>query len=254
MLYTVNGTEYSSDSPTNQKILDKLIDREVFCNMNPEMDFILSAFATGADIPEDPPFDESDYENAICDVSQKTCSECGSTGFDEVYCSDLEDSFFTNDFSTGDDDAYICPICNLTYSTLEEARDCCPEEIAHVCQSCDEVYGDDEYNELDITPPEIFEWWAVSGWFGEQLKARGEVVIDCWGKSYWGRGTTGQCISLDFVIASIADEMQILDGQPHSWAPKPQPKPATIPVPNLGIPNPLISDAACYGAHMVRTE
>lgn len=69
MIYTVNDKEYSSDSIPNQKILDLLINREVFCNMNQEMDFILSALAYGADIPEDPPFDESDYESAICDAS-----------------------------------------------------------------------------------------------------------------------------------------------------------------------------------------
>ena len=113
-------------------------------------------------------------------------------------------------------------------------------------------------NTMTSTPPlpKSFEWWAVSNWFGEKLKARGEVVLDCWGKSYWGRQTTGQAISLDYVIASIADEMQILDGQAHSWAPKPQP--ATIPVSSFGIPNPMLSSiipgAACYGAHTVRTE
>ena len=34
MFYTVNDKEYSSDSTPNQKILDQLINREVFCNMN----------------------------------------------------------------------------------------------------------------------------------------------------------------------------------------------------------------------------
>jgi hypothetical protein len=29
--------------------------------------------------------------------------------------------------------------------------------------------------------------------------------------------------------------MQILDGQPHSWAPKPQPKSAAIPVSDSGV-------------------
>lgn len=128
-------------------------------------------------------------------------------------------------------DPYICPVCGLTYPTLAQARACCESETVHVCQCCGAVYSDDEYDDLDTTPPEIFEWWAVSNWFGEKLKARGEVVLDCWGKSYWGRQTTGQAISLDFVIASIAKEMQILDGQPHSWAPKPQSKSAAIPFP-----------------------
>ena len=253
MLYTVNGHEYSSDSTPNQKILDQLIDREVFCNMNQEMDFILSAFATGADIPEAPPFDESDYESALCDASPKTCSECGSSScFDEVDVTDLDDSKFQNPNYDSDIpdtvEPYICPVCGLTYPTLAQARACCDDETVHVCRDCGAVYNDDEYDDLDTTPPEIFEWWAVSNWFGEQLKARGEVVLDCWGKAYWGRQTTGQCISLDYVIASIANEMQILDGQAHSWAPKPQPKSAAIFVSNS------IPGAACYGAHTVRTE
>ena len=87
----------------------------------------------------------------------------------------------------------------------------------------------------------LIEQQGFPNWFGEQLKARGEVVLDCWGKAYWGRQTTGQCISLDYVIASIADEMQILDGQAHSWAPKPQPKPAAIFVSNSCIPNPMLN-------------
>lgn len=86
MFYTVNDKEYSSDSTPNQKILDQLINREVFCNMNQEMDFILSALAYDASIPEAPPFDESDYESAICDASSQTCSECGNSSyFDEVF-------------------------------------------------------------------------------------------------------------------------------------------------------------------------
>lgn len=246
MLYTVNDIEYSSDSAINQRILDKLIDREVFCDMNQEMDYILSTLAYGTDAPEAPPFDESDYEDAICDASKKACSECGSSNcFDDVDVSDLDDSHFQNPDYIPDEseteDPYICPVCGLTYSTLAEARACCDDETVHVCRDCGAVYSDDEYDDLDTTPPEIFEWWAVSNWFGEQLKARGEVVLDCWGKAYWGRQTTGQAISLDFVIASIANEMQILDGQAYSWAPKPQPKPIAIPVSSFGVPNPMLN-------------
>ena len=121
MLYTVNGHEYSSDSTPNQKILDQLIDREVFCNMNLEMDFILSALAYDASIPEAPPFDESDYESAICDASPQTCSECGSsTYFDEVDVPNLDDSKFQNPDYDSDVpepvDPYICPVSELRYS------------------------------------------------------------------------------------------------------------------------------------------
>lgn len=150
MFYTVNNKEYSSDSTPNQRILDQLINREVFCNMNQEMDFILSALAYDASIPEDPPFDESDYESAICDASSQTCSECGNSSyFDEVDVTDLDDSKFQNPDYDSDvpesEDPYICPVCGFTYPTLAQARACCESETVHVCQCCGAVYSDDEY-------------------------------------------------------------------------------------------------------------
>lgn len=110
MFYTVNDKEYSSDSTPNQKILDQLINREVFCNMNQEMDFILSALAYDASIPEDPPFDESDYESAICDASSQTCSECGNSSyFDEVH---RDKRYLSSDIFQFDD-----PILSLFHGT-----------------------------------------------------------------------------------------------------------------------------------------
>lgn len=80
---------------------------------------------------------------------------------------------------------------------------------------------DDNYKEcliLDTKPEEIYEWWAVTNWFGEKLKEQGCVVIEAWGKSYWGRCTTGQSISLDGCIVNIAKSMQILDGMENEWS------------------------------------
>ena len=44
-----------------------------------------------------------------------------------------------------------------------------------------------------------------------------EVVIDTYGKRYWGRQGTGQSIILDSVIEQIAYDLEILEGQPNSW-------------------------------------
>lgn len=74
------------------------------------------------------------------------------------------------------------------------------------------------YDEETDSYAEVFEWWAVSDWFGEKLKEKGEVVIDSiWGKTYWGRCTTGQAICLDGVIFDIAYDMRILKGMEYSW-------------------------------------
>ena len=65
---------------------------------------------------------------------------------------------------------------------------------------------------------EILEHWIVNTWFGEQLKKHGQVVEeDFHCLCIWGRATSGQAILLDYVISSIAAEMQILDGQKNDW-------------------------------------
>lgn len=67
---------------------------------------------------------------------------------------------------------------------------------------------------------EIYEHWAVSSFFERKLTQFGETVRDVGNLSVWGRGCTGQSIALDYVIAKIAFEMEILDGQENSWAKK----------------------------------
>lgn len=73
--------------------------------------------------------------------------------------------------------------------------------------------------DLEAGEREVYEHWAVSGFLGEKLKAHGETVGELLDfDAIWGRCTTGQAISLDYVIQAIAAEMQILDGQAYSWA------------------------------------
>lgn len=74
------------------------------------------------------------------------------------------------------------------------------------------------HNEETDEYAEVFEWWAVSDWLGEKLAEKDEVIIDnIWGKTYWGRCTTGQAIYIDGVIFDIAYDMEILKGMKHSW-------------------------------------
>lgn len=80
---------------------------------------------------------------------------------------------------------------------------------------------DDFCQEQDIEPEEneVYEHWIVSDFFRRKLGERGETVTsDFFGLSIWGRCCTGQAILLDEVIADIAAEMQILEGQPHDWS------------------------------------
>lgn len=68
-----------------------------------------------------------------------------------------------------------------------------PESYQQVCE---------EYS-LDVEYNEIYEHWLVSSDFGEELKTRGYLVFDFQGMTVYGRGCTGQAISLDWVTQDI---------------------------------------------------
>ena len=60
-----------------------------------------------------------------------------------------------------------------------------------------QVRYDDEYAE------EALEHWLVSEWLGKRLQEEGEMVIDFYGLTIWGRTTSGQAIYIDSVIEDI---------------------------------------------------
>ena len=56
---------------------------------------------------------------------------------------------------------------------------------------------------------EAYEHWIVQPWLARKLEAKGEMVADdIHGLTVWGRCTSGQAISLDYVICKIYDELQ----------------------------------------------
>lgn len=218
MSYTVNGVEYETWSAENQRILQHFVNREIYCNMSAEVEYMLSRTMYGDD---NNPFAEEDNLALFCQV----CSECGSTyGFEEKSPADLSDDEIENDADFDIDTltsevTYYCPICGLPYNSASEAKACCEEETLHVCQSCGKIYSHDDYLNLDSEAVEVYEWWAITDWLGDKLAAQGCVVIsDIYGKSYWGRCTTGQSITLDGCIANIAKDMGILQGMENDWS------------------------------------
>lgn len=55
---------------------------------------------------------------------------------------------------------------------------------------------------------EIYEHWIVSPWLANKLEAYGQVIDhDFMGLTIWGRTTTGQSISMDYVIQQIAKDI-----------------------------------------------
>jgi len=84
----------------------------------------------------------------------------------------------------------VCVTCKLEFSCLDSETG--------ECENCFE--GNQE-------PQEIFEWWLVSSWLGKKLLLEGEPVIDNGYGVWWGRTTTGQAISMDYIIEKIYSDV-----------------------------------------------
>lgn len=93
-----------------------------------------------------------------------------------------------------------------------------PEEAVAYQSSIDELQRERDQLEEDSEPQECLEFWIVSSWFGDKLREHGETVADVLDFTIWGRCTSGQSITADEVIRSIASEMEILPGQCHEWS------------------------------------
>ena len=110
----------------------------------------------------------------------------------------------------------VCPECGDTYGFTDDENE--EGEIIYKCESCNHEVSEDDYDDLDTEPQEVYEWWAVTNWFGEKLRAHDEVVIECYDKTYWGRCSCGQAIMLDGIISKICKGMEILEGQKFDWS------------------------------------
>jgi hypothetical protein len=92
------------------------------------------------------------------------------------------------------------------------------EVLCDASQLIQELMGQDKYfddlggllgeEDEDGNMPEVFEYWLVTPWLGEKLKAHGELVTeDFFNLVIWGRQTTGQLIYADGVIGNITKKI-----------------------------------------------
>lgn len=100
----------------------------------------------------------------------------------------------------------------------EEREKLVKREVLHdVSQLVQELFNQEKYFEdlsgllgeedEDGNMPEVFEYWLVTPWLGEKLKARGELVTEFFNLVIWGRQTTGQLIYADDVIGKITKKI-----------------------------------------------
>ena len=66
-----------------------------------------------------------------------------------------------------------------------------------------------EGEQIDPYTNEALEHWIVSDWLADRLADKGEMIEkDFLGLTIWGRTTSGQAISMDYVIQSIYNDLQ----------------------------------------------
>lgn len=177
------------DSIENQEIKGRFVAREVMTCFSYEMDAILKASSEHS-LKELPSYDdiENPYYFDDEEVRYSIIKEYANN----------PDTFNRRVKTKGDFEVFI--------NSLNE------EELRQLCLE----FGID-ISDMESKPHEIYEWWIVSDYLFRKLKKYGEPVLE-WGNNYyWGRTTTGQAISLDYVISQICEDMEILAGQKYSW-------------------------------------
>ena len=56
---------------------------------------------------------------------------------------------------------------------------------------------------------DVLEWWLVTPFMADMLKSNGEVILATYDCYWWGRQTSGQDLSMDWVIQKIAEQMSV---------------------------------------------
>lgn len=122
---------------------------------------------------------------------------------DRVMDLELEMEDLDNDLSEIDDD-------DEDYqSSLQEKMDDAYQEYKSAKEKIEELK--DRMSDLECKesqPQEVYEWWLVTDWLGENLKELGEPILDSEYGTWWGRTCTGQAISIDYTMDALYDMVQ----------------------------------------------
>lgn len=206
---TKNLTDYIAagghpDSAVNQRIRSRLVEREVLHNLCSTVEFVTQH---GQDA------EQIDYDELMGLLSGQDWEEPGLNRISEMDRDDLLTALGEYgadlpgvDEDNEDDDA-------------DEGGDLSDDQLRQML--IEEIGGDwQEFCDAERLDPhdlDVYEHWAVTSWFKRRLAEHGEITGELLDFDVWGRTCTGQAIAMDHVIASIAAEMEILDGQSSSW-------------------------------------
>lgn len=188
------GAGGKPDSSVNQRIRDRLVDREVQA----------CASTLIYELTRTPAFADNDE---LLDLNSRLdwetpAEEAGWLAYDDL--THVQQEAADDDYSD---------LTSPTFVKIDSDRD-------DIAETSDALSWQDlcEEQGIEADTREVYEHWIITEWFGEQLKAHDETVVEFMGLTIWGRCTTGQSISMDHVIAAVAARMGILAGQPNSWS------------------------------------
>jgi len=174
---------YDYNSTTNQDIKGKFVGREVYCCVSSMMFDLLG----------------------------------GDKGFNESLYEDIENLYVYN----VDGEEYNNEERETKIQELKDEQTDLYNDNGEITDTVrfreieDEI---EQFENAESEPQEIYEWWAVSRWLFEKLKAKGEPVLDYGGTYLWGRTCSGRDILLDHVISEICYDLEILEGQANDWS------------------------------------
>lgn len=222
----------------NHRILEKLVNREVMCNMSMIVSDLQKIYhQLDHKTQRDLSFEEDDL-NTISEKIPKPEDVAFEQGWrvtqyeGEWYWHNYKDEVFTKNFPKGwgvekkvSDDGVDCWVTIMDegeFDTEEEAiaaewKNYLPDVGHDYEEDAWEACVEDERIDVYEHAEPIYEHWAVTNWFADKLREHGESVAELGGLSVWGRGTTGQSISCDGVILRIAESMEICKGQKYEW-------------------------------------
>lgn len=179
------------NSNNNQTIKGKFVGREVITCVTSTTEYILNQNDYNA------PFSWDDVENYFIDNS------------DEI--EEIEDELLDISEKRRELEDKVFSLENKNQLTYEKEREL-DEKINEFIAKEDELQEKiDELEQEQDEPQEVYEWWEVSSYLLEKLRAKGEVVIPH--MNIWGRCRSGQAILLDYVISEICFDNEILEGQ-----------------------------------------
>jgi hypothetical protein len=191
---------HNYNSTNNQHVLRKLVEREIIACQSYLVTELLKHH-----------YDEAEWINEYTDNSEEIeeLQEEETRYRRAVVLAEIKIDVYSEELQEAIDDNN-----NLIQEEIKNKIDILTSGIANIKNRVEGI--EETIYSLQIEeeiPKEIYEWWLVTSWFEDKLKEKGEVFLELFGETWWGRQCTGQAILLDYVIGRIGEDIEILEGQ-----------------------------------------